>query len=102
MKEIKPDPEEVVRIRKLLKHWDDGIITLGEFELTINRPFKDELFDRLKAGEDYGETMAGCWGNEIILSEDGLSLVPREPEKAIKIDVELEIFPGGFWMRPKK
>lgn len=99
---IKKEPEEVTRIRKLLHHWDDGLITLGEFEMMVNRPFKDTLFDLMKEGKDYGETMAGSWGTDIVLSEDGLSFVPADSKKAIKINVELEIFPGGFWMRPIK
>ena len=99
---IKKEPEEVTRIRKLLHHWDDGLMTLGEFEMLINRPFKESISNLMKEGKDYGETMAGSWGRDIVLSEDGLSFVPADPEKAIKIDIELEIFPGGFWMRPKK
>ncbi len=87
-KEPKPDPEEVARIRALLKHWDDGIITLGEFECCLNQGFKDTLFDLMRQGKDYGEAYAGCFS-------------PSAPP-TVKIDVELEMFANGFWMRPKK
>lgn len=95
----KKDPEEVARIRKLLKHWDDGDITPGEFEIFINRPFKETLFECIRNGEPYGECQAGCWGREIVMDEKG-NFVPSEPEKVKKFNVEVELFPGGFWIRP--
>jgi hypothetical protein len=88
MKERKPEPEEVVRIRQLLKHWDDGIITLGEFEIEVNKGFKETLFNLMREGKDYGEATAGCFSSDA--------------PPTVKIDIELEIFANGFWMRPKK
>lgn len=87
MKEPKPDPEEVAHIRELLKQWDEGMITLGEFEANINRPFKDTVFDLMRAGKDYGEFTIGCFNEKV--------------KPTVSIDVELKLFPGGFHMTPK-
>lgn len=86
MKENKPEPAEVTRIRKLLKAWDEHLLTKGEFELMVTDSFKDELFTLMRAGKDYGEMRPGCFNEK--------ALPP------VKIDVELELYPGGFYMRP--
>lgn len=88
MKDKRPEPEEVTRIRNLLKAWDDNLLTASEFEMMLTQDFKDELFTLLRNNCPYGECRAG------ISNEKALP--------AVTIDVELEIFPGGFWMRPKK
>lgn len=85
---MREDPEEVARIRRLLKAWDDGYITPSEFEMKVSDPFKDTLFDLMRAGKEYGEAYAGYFN--------------ENAPAPVKIDVELEIFPGGFWMKPKK
>lgn len=86
MKENKPEPEEVTRIRKLLKFWDEGLLTAGEFEMMVTAEFKDELLTLLRNDCPYGEARAG------ISNEKALPTVI--------FDVQVEIFPGGFWMRP--
>ena len=85
---IKKEPDEVIRIRKLLHHWDDGLITLGEFECSLNDGFKKRLFDALKNGEEYGEFMSVC------------NSAAAPPPVILNLELEIDI--GGFWMRPKK
>ncbi len=83
---MKEDPKEVARIRTLLKHYDDGMITRHEFDMALSDPFKKTLFDLMRAGKDYGEAYAGCFSSDV---------------PTVKIIVELELFTNGFWMRPK-
>ena len=56
------DPSEVTRLRKLLEAWDDGIITLGEFEMLARREsFESSVFSHIENNKVHYSFSAGAF-----------------------------------------
>lgn len=84
---MKPDPPEVERIRKILKNWDDGFISLGEFEALVSQPFQNEMLQAVTKGRDWGIFRFYCRAEA------------KMPETYL---VKVEIHSAGFSIHPVK
>lgn len=76
------DPDSVAKIRKLLKHWDDGLMSLGEFECKVHDIFLEPFLKNIEAGKEvmrFGSCC--CYGG-------------HPPDRTLHIDFTIE--PHGY------
>jgi hypothetical protein len=82
-----PEPRDkgVEEVRKLLKHWDEGLISSGEFEGRITDSVLQPIFDLMAEGKELKMFGSCCCSG-------------HPPDRAFHIELTLE--PHGFTARP--